>query len=930
LHLLSEGGVNVKTSSSESREGDEKYRTIFEYSAVSLWEEDISKLRSRLNDMNSRGSFSLRTYLIDHPEFVQEAVGLIEVTDVNRASLQLFEADRKEQLLGPLNLVLDAVSRAALVDTIFAIDEGKSEVESESSARTLNGRSLSLIVKSHIPASHATYNRMLVSLIDITARKNAEQRELRNASLLQSIIDNSPDSIFVKDTSLRMVLCNTALANAIGKHPGDTYGKTDIENGWSEDLVKGNPEKGVPGWEKDDLAALSGETVQVENEPTDFEEGIRYYHTVKFPLRSPDGSIVGVAGIGRDVTEKRKAEVELRRAKEFAETLINTANVMVLGLDLQGRVTIFNKSAEEISGYTGSEIRGRSWFETVVPKERYPDVWRKIEGIAKQGDVGAFENPIITKAGEEKYTSWKNNQILEGGHVTGTLLFGIDITDRRKMEQDLAWERTLFKLLMENVPDFIYFKDSKSRFIRTSVSLARRLGLKDPSEMLGKTDLDFFGTDQALGWLEDEQRIIKTGTPLLEFEELQTFPDRPDAWDITTKMPLRDPEGNIVGTFGISHDISRRKQLEAKNHQLATLVDSTDDAIVGLDLGLRVIAWNRGAERLYGYSAEEMIGASISILVPPELDGETRILGDRLMRGEQISRFETTRLRKNGSRVNISLTLSPIRDDEGRIAGTAAVGGDITEQKALRAQLNRAQRLESLATLAGGIAHQFNNINMAVGGYLDFIRTDARLPARLASYAEAAWAGLQRAVDITDRLLILTEPSGAPSNTLRLDVLVRNLLPLFEKRIAEGEARLVLNLAETPHVQGDEARLKFVLSSIIANALDSLLDRPMRVVSVRTGSTKDLAYFEVEDSGYGISEEELRRIFSPFFSAKGEWAPPGSPQAKLKGVGLSLAISNTMVSEYGGRIEVQSTKGVGSTFRVLMPYARKSTASSKA
>jgi PAS domain S-box-containing protein len=919
--LLKERRISVKTfSHEESRERDERYRTIFEYSAVSLWEEDISKLRLKLSEMKAVG-INLRAHIDAHPQFIQEAIHLIEVTDVNQASVLLFEADTKEQLLGPLNIVLDSVSRTALAETILAIDEGKGDIESESSAITLNGRKLFLIVRTHIPPADAAYPSMLVSLIDITARKEAEQRELQSATMLRSIIDNSPDSIFVKDNSLRMVLCNTALAHAIGKEPQDTYGKSDLENGWSADLVKGNPEKGLAGWEKDDLAVLSGKTIEVEDEPSDFDKGIRVYHTVKFPLRGPDGAIIGLVGIGREVTAKRMAEAELREAKEFAENLINTANVMVLGLDLEGRVTIFNKAAEEITGYTRSEMMSRNWFKTVVPKERYPEVLGKFEKLAREGDVGGFESPIVTKAGQERYTSWNNNQIVEDGQVTGILSFGTDITDRRRMEQDLAWERALFELLMDNVPDFIYFKDSKSRFVRASMSFAHRLGLKDPSEMLGKTDADFFGTDQALIWLEDEQKIMQTGTPVLEVEEKQTFPGRPDAWDITTKIPLRDLEGNIVGTFGISHDITRRKLLEAKNQQLATLVDSADDAIVGLDLDLRVITWNRGAERLYGYSAQEMIGEVISILVPPEIEDETQILGDRLRRGEQISRFETIRLRKDGSKVLISLSLSPIRDREGRIAGTAAVGGDITEQKALQAQLNRMHRLESLATLASGVAHQFNNINTVIGSYLELIRSEKGLPPRLVSYAEAAIAGVQRSVGITSRLLVLTEPAGT-QDTVRLDVLARTLLPLHEKRIKEEKVQIELDFAETPPIRVDESRLKFVLSSIIDNALDSLLDQPVRMVTVRTGSTTDSAFFEVKDSGCGISEDDLTRIFSPFSTMKGEWAPRGSPQAKLKGVGLSLAISSTTVSEYGGKIEVQSTKGAGSTFRVLLPFAR--------
>jgi len=280
-----------------------------------------------------------------------------------------------------------------------------------------------------------------------------------------------------------------------------------------------------------------------------------------------------------------------------------------------------------------------------------------------------------------------------------------------------------------------------------------------------------------------------------------------------------------------------------------------------------------------------MIGSATSALIPPELEEEARRMRERLMRGEQITHFETTRLRKDGSKAVVSLTLAAMRDADDTFVGMASIARDITAQKALQAQLNRAQRLESLATLAGGVAHQFNNINAIVRGYLEMMQSERELPARIAAYVEAACAGVQRAVDITDRLLALTEPAG-PSRTLRLDVLVRALLPLHEKRMEKEEVRLALDLAETPMVQGDEVRIRFVFSSLIVNALDS-----------------------------------LPRIFSPFFSAKGEWAPPGSPQARLKGVGLSLAISSSTVSEYGGSIDVKSTKGTGSTFRVLLPLA---------
>jgi two-component system sensor histidine kinase/response regulator len=508
---------------------------------------------------------------------------------------------------------------------------------------------------------------------------------------------------------------------------------------------------------------------------------------------------------------------------------------------------------------------------------------------------------------------------LENGWMQGILH---DVTKQKQTEASFAWDRSLFNMLMANLPDYIYFKDSASRFIRTSWSHARVLGLRDPSEAVGKTDADFYGADHARKALEDELQVMKTGTPLTDIEERETYPDRPDTWAITTKMPLRNPQGEIVGTFGITHDITARKQLEEKNQELATLVESVEDAIVGYGPDRAVTVWNKGAERLYGYSAAEVIGRSTSIFIPSELEGEARLMRERMMRGEQITHFETTRLRKDGSRILVSLTLSAIRDAGGTIVGMASVARDITAEKALQAQLSRAQRLESLATLAGGIAHQFNNINTVINGYLQLIRSEQGLPARLAAFVEAASEGVQKAVDITDRLLVLTEPASASSGAVRLDLLAQSLLPRYERRIAEEKVRIALDLAGAPPVKADEVRLRFVLSSLIGNALDSLLDRPERSVSVRTGTTEDSAYFEVEDSGCGIPEEDLARIFSPFFSAKGEWAPKGSAQARLKGVGLSLAISSTMVSEYGGRIDVQSTKGTGSTFTVVLPLPR--------
>jgi PAS domain S-box-containing protein len=636
---------------------------------------------------------------------------------------------------------------------------------------------------------------VVLCLVDVTPGTEETAREIRGADVLQSLIEYYPSAIVIKDAARRIVLCNAVYARTLGKSPDELVGTTDAENGLSSTIVQGNPEQVLKTWEKNDLAVLAGKSLSVSGVAIGFGAEAIYSEMTLMPLRGRAGPVIGLIGIGHDVTE------------------------------------------------------------------------------------------------------------------------------HRRLETDLAWERSLLGMLMEYLPDYIYFKDKESRFIRTSRSHARALGLKDPAEAVGKTDADFYRSDYAMQALRDELQAL-SGIPVVDIEERESYPNRPDTWALTTKMPLRDPKGEIIGTFGITHDITVRKQLEEKNRQLAALVEFADDAIIGISLDSRITVWNSGAERIYGYTAEEMLGGPSYLLVPPDGLEEARHITATIVKGGQISHFEAVRIRKDGTRILVSASISAIRDSAGNVVGMASTARDITAQKEIEAQMNRAQRLESLATLSGGIAHQFNNINSVVIGYLDLIHAEKSLPGQTSSYLAAATVALQKSVDITDRLLALTDRPDFAPRSVRLDLLARSALTAHEARIREGTIRVEADLPEIPAVPCDESRLRFVFASLIANALDSLLDRPAPMIRIATGRVEKSVFFEVADSGCGIPEADLPRIFSPFFSAKGEWAPPLSPQARIRGVGLSLAISSMTVSEYGGRIEVHSTPDVGSTFRVVLPLAQ--------
>jgi len=233
----------------------------------------------------------------------------------------------------------------------------------------------------------------------------------------------------------------------------------------------------------------------------------------------------------------------------------------------------------------------------------------------------------------------------------------------------------------------------------------------------------------------------------------------------------------------------------------------------------------------------------------------------------------------------------------------------------------RVQKLESLSTLAGGIAHQFNNINTVVKGYLDLLVAENALPVKAKTYLHAALQAVQREVEITDRLLVLTGSSQTRREKIRLDEAVRSRMPQYEKQCEIEGVSARLDLLETVPIDAVPSHLDFLLKSFLTNALHSLIERPLRVVTVRTGSVSGFVFLEVSDTGCGIAPENLGRIFTPFFTTKGEFASAGSAQVKVRGVGLSLAVCQAIVSEFGGRIDVESQPGTGSTFRVRFPTA---------
>jgi len=377
----------------------------------------------------------------------------------------------------------------------------------------------------------------------------------------------------------------------------------------------------------------------------------------------------------------------------------------------------------------------------------------------------------------------------------------------------------------------------------------------------------------------------------------------------------------------LSADETRRGA--AVQARLATIVESSADAIIGKTLDGRVTDWNPGAERLYGYTAEEMVGRPIALLAPPDRPDEIPGLLERVTHGERIESFETVRRRKDASLVELVLSVSPIPDPVGRIIGAATIARDVSEQHAaarqraaLEGRLRQSERLESIGRLVGGIAHDFNNLLAIVLNYADFIAErlgpDDPIREDLAQIQGAA----ERATTFTRQLLTFARRDAVRPEELDLSELLRGVQALLRRTLPESIAVELQLAPDVWVVLADRGQVEQLLLNLVVNAGDAMPnggtlllrtrnERYDEASAVQHADLRPGSYVEltVTDSGHGMTADVQARAFEPFFTTKA----PG------RGTGLGLSTVYGIVQLAGGRVSIYSEVDRGTSVRVLFP-----------
>ena len=480
-----------------------------------------------------------------------------------------------------------------------------------------------------------------------------------------------------------------------------------------------------------------------------------------------------------------------------------------------------------------------------------------------------------------------------------------------------------------------------------SEGFARLLGLPVETRQSAFSELEsmLHPEDRALV-LSQAEAAVQTGSFQAEFRVI--LPDGAIRWHRSQGRIEREG-GAAIRATGAIIDITREKKVERTNAQLASIVENTAAAIISTDADGKVLTWNGGAERLYGYSAKEMTGQAVEAIIPAEKITEYEAFRHRLQAGETIRHVETVHLKRSGDRVPVFLTISPMWDSHGRFLGMAEVSEDITHIKELERQLSHNQKLDSIGQLAAGIAHEINTPIQYIGDNVKFLEdafrdlvsfADARhrpgppesgsaiqqniddglfeyLREEVPQAIEQLLSGVDHVAGIVRAMKDFSHPGPAEKTPLDINRAIENTLLVSRnewKYVAELTTDLDPALPLVPCFGGEFNQVILNLTVNAAHAIGEVTSESGRLgrIHITTRTAGTFAEILIEDSGCGIPETIQPRIFDPFFTTK----PVG------KGTGQGLAIAHSViVRKHGGSIRFESEPGQGTTFIVRLPLA---------
>jgi PAS domain S-box-containing protein len=442
---------------------------------------------------------------------------------------------------------------------------------------------------------------------------------------------------------------------------------------------------------------------------------------------------------------------------------------------------------------------------------------------------------------------------------------------------------------------------------------ATRIFGYQPEEIVGRSNQTLIPPE---GHAEEQEilRKVRAGERIENYSSIRMRKNGERFSVSVTVSPIRDESGQIVAVSKILRDISGHNKTGEARFHLAAIVDSADDAIVSKDLNGIVKTWNEGAQRMFGYTAAEMTGQSILRLIPEHLQYEEEEILRKLRAGQRISHYETIRRKKSGELFEVSVTISPIRDDSGTVIGASKIARDISDKKHVERLLLQSEKLAATGRMAAAVAHEINNPLESLINLIYLARQHSGPDGKVRELLTTAEQELERVAHIARQTLGYYRDTSSPVEVSMHDLL-ENVLRVYNSKILASRITVDARFNDMQRITASRGEMLQVFSNIIANSIDAMPHGGTLSISTRNvfSGSKNGVQIRIHDTGSGIDEKHLSRVFDPFFTTKGN-----------VGTGIGLWVARELVEQRGGQIAIASstTRGKsGTTVTIEIPFA---------
>jgi PAS domain S-box-containing protein len=613
-----------------------------------------------------------------------------------------------------------------------------------------------------------------------------------------------------------------------------------------------------------------------------------------------------------NVTAFRESLERAIEEREYTKAVINTIADALIIVDSDLRIqaanqafyALFRTSRERVQGVAfeqlGSGIWDTPWLRSLS------------DGNSASNECLGSLECVQELASGRKWLLLNARRLNRGGQARAMTLIAIqDITERKNTTEALRESEERLRLAQQVGIIGTFEWKVQTNVNRWTPELETIYGLQPG---------DFAGTQEAWEHMlhpDDKAAAIKqvelgfqTGAPV-QAEWRVIWPDGSIHWILGRWQVFRDKAGTPTRMTGINIDITSRKEAEQAQHRLAAIVESSDDAIIGKDLTGIVTSWNPGAEKMFGYSANEMIGRPITTIIPPESQEDEQRILETIGRGERVKHFETVRLTNSGERIDVSLTISPVRDDTGRVIGAAKTARDITQQKKTEQVLRTTEKLASVGRMAATVAHEINNPLEAVTNLVYLAKGSAAL-SYVQELLNTIEGELGRISHVTKQTLGFYRETNAPS-AVRVGEMLNPLISILGMRARNKGINIRPEIRKDPEIYAVAGEIQQLIANLLSNSIDAVASGGLiriRIDANRSNGRHPTGIrITIADSGRGIPPSDRPKLFEPFFTTK-----------KDVGTGLGLWVCANIVQRHQGSILVKSSTTHGRSWTVFSVF----------